>query len=59
MDLREEAHPAAYVHNALFHLNLVRSTTRDGLTGRNDAMLKESLLWDLDEAERNLRKLLQ
>jgi hypothetical protein len=50
--------PDSYVHNALFHLNLVRSTIHDGLTGRNDTMLKVSLLWDLDEAERNLRKAL-
>lgn len=48
----------AYVANAQFHLSVLRSTIHDGLTGRNDTMLKVSLLYDLDEAERNLRKAL-
>lgn len=50
--------PDAYVDNALVHLDMLRSTIHDGLTGRNDVMLKVSLLYDLDEAERNLRKAL-
>ncbi len=48
----------AYVDNALFHLDVLRSTIHDGLSGKNDLMLKVSLLYDLDEAERNLRKAL-
>lgn len=54
----EDTNPKAYVHNALFHLSLLRSTIHDGLTGSNDAMLKVSLLYDLDDAEANLRRAL-
>lgn len=54
----EEATKGAYVHNALFHLNLLRSTIYDGLTGANDVELRKSLCIDLDEAEHNLLKAL-
>lgn len=54
----EDTNPKAYVHNALFHLNLLRSTIHDGLTGSSDLHLKVSLLYDLDDAEENLRKAL-
>lgn len=48
----------AYIANAQFHLDWVRKTINDGLTGVNDYELKESLLQDLDSADLNLRKAL-
>ena len=48
----------AYVRNALYYLDALRSTVHDGLTGRNDLFLKMSLLQDIDASEANLRKAL-
>lgn len=47
-----------YLHNSLFHLELLRSTIHDGLTNGSDFFLKASLLDDLDAAEFNLQKAL-
>lgn len=46
----------AYIDNALHHLDLLRSTIHDGLTGKNDLYLKVSLLSDLDAAEASLQR---
>jgi hypothetical protein len=46
----------AYIANAQFHLDLLRSTVHDALTGHNDAFLKTSLLQDIDAIDTNLRK---
>lgn len=52
------AEPESYIANAQFHLDWVRKTINDGLTGVNDYELKASLLQDLDAADLNLRKAL-
>lgn len=47
---------AALISNALFHLDILRSTIHDGLTGKNDLFLKVSLLNDLDAVQSSLQK---
>lgn len=58
-DLIEATDIDPYIFNALCHVNAVRSTVHDGLTGRNDSFLKESLLLDIDAIEHNLKAALK
>jgi hypothetical protein len=55
--LRDETQ--AYAANARVELARVRSTVHDGLTGKNDLLLKVSLLQDVDAVDEILRKVLR